>query len=55
MVAWLVRTCDTFRPQARPIDEFMDDFESQEKVFKEEVAAAKERNAERKVMPALLA
>lgn len=35
--------------QERPIDEFMEDFEQQEKVFKEEVAQAKERNAERKV------
>ena len=38
-------------PQARPMDEFLDDFETQEKVFKDEVALAKERNAERKVSP----
>lgn len=35
--------------QSRPIDEFMEDFEQQEKVFKEEVAQAKEQNAEKKV------
>lgn len=33
------------------MDEFLDDFENQEKAFKEEVALAKERNAERKVSP----
>lgn len=35
--------------QSRPIDEFMEDFEQQEKVFKEEIAQAKERNAGKKV------
>lgn len=39
----------TCYPQSRPVDEFMEDFEQQEKVFKEEVAQARERNAERKV------
>ncbi|CAM9126932.1 unnamed protein product [Scytosiphon promiscuus] len=34
--------------QSRPIDEFMEDFEQQEKAFKEEVAQAIERNAEKK-------
>ncbi|CAM9308692.1 unnamed protein product, partial [Hapterophycus canaliculatus] len=33
---------------SRPMDEFMEDFEQQEKAFKEEVAQAKERNAEKK-------
>lgn len=42
-------TNDFSRPQARPVHEFLDDFENQEKVFKEEVALANERNAERKV------
>lgn len=34
--------------QSRPVDEFMEDFEQQEKAFKEEVAQSKERNAQRK-------
>lgn len=35
--------------QTRPVQEFWEDFEQQEKVFKEKVAEANERNAERKV------
>lgn len=38
------------RVQDRPVQEFWDDFERQEKVFKEEVAEARERNALKKVM-----
>lgn len=34
--------------QSRPVDEFMEDFERQEKAFKEKVAQAKERNAQKK-------
>ncbi len=41
--------CTLRNVQERPIDEFMEDFEQQERVFKEEVAQAKERNADRKV------
>eukprot|EP00752_Nemacystus_decipiens_P016374 g14637.t1 len=41
-------TPDTGRRESRPVDEFMEDFEQQEKVFKEEVAQAKERNALKK-------
>ncbi|CAM9156758.1 unnamed protein product, partial [Laminaria digitata] len=41
-------TPDAGKRKARPVDEFLDDFENQEKAFKEEVALAKERNAERK-------
>lgn len=37
--------------QERPVQEFWDDFEQQEKIFKQEVAQAKERNAEKKVRP----
>lgn len=35
--------------KTRPMDEFLEEFEQREKVFKEEVARAKEANAERKV------
>lgn len=38
------------RVQDRPVQEIWDDFERQEKVFKEEVAEARERNALKKVM-----
>eukprot|EP00903_Cladosiphon_okamuranus_P005642 g5608.t1 len=39
---------NTGRRQSRPVEEFMEDFEQQEKAFKEEVAQAKERNAQKK-------
>lgn len=42
------RCCVRVTFQSRPIDDFMEDFEQQEKVFKEEVAQAKERNAQKK-------
>lgn len=40
--------CVNCHVQSRPVDEFMEDFEQQEKLFKEEAARAKERNVQKK-------